>query len=200
MQALLLIDLQNDFCKGGSLAVAGADDLIPLANSWMTHIPLTVATQDYHPANHSSFAVNQPNAKPFDVIDWQGLKQTLWPVHCVQNTIGAALHKGLDVSKIQYVCPKGTDTMIDSYSGFFDNGRLRKTPLHDYLQLKGVKELVIMGVATDFCVKFTVLDALQLGYKVSLLEPCCRGVNIQKYDSTLAIEEMRQKGARIAKG
>lgn len=197
MKTLLIIDLQNDFMPGGSLAVPKADELVPIINELMPNYPLVVATQDWHPAEHGSFAANHPGAPVFSQGTLAGLPQTLWPVHCVQNTGGACFAPGLDSRKITKIFPKGENAEIDSYSGFFDNGQRAATGLHPWLQSKQVSELTVVGVATDYCVKFTVLDALRLGYRVNLLANGCRGVDLQPGDVALALETMAAAGAVI---
>lgn len=198
MKALLLIDLQNDFCRGGALEVKDANDTIAVANRMMENFDLVVATQDWHPATHGSFAANRsPFHRPGQVVDLNGLSQVLWPIHCVKNTFGALFHKDLNVSKIDKVIQKGTDEGIDSYSGFFDNGHRKQTEMHEYLQSKGVTEVYVMGLATDYCVKFTALDAVALGYKTHLIAEGCRGVELQDGDINRSIAEMREKGIVI---
>jgi len=197
MKALLLIDLQNDFCPGGALAVEEGNLLIPIANELMPHFEMVLATQDWHPANHGSFAANHPWRKPGQVIDLNGLPQVLWPIHCVQESFGAEFVPALHTSGIHKVFVKGTDPEIDSYSGFFDNGHRKATGLGDYLKAQGVDELYVMGIATDYCVKFTVLDALELGFKVNLIQDACRGVNLQPGDVERAVVEMSSKGAAL---
>ncbi|MFK8103780.1 MAG: bifunctional nicotinamidase/pyrazinamidase [Saprospiraceae bacterium] len=197
MRALILIDLQIDFCPGGALEVAEGDLVLPLANQLMSKFELVVATQDWHPANHGSFAANHPWRKPYQQIQLNGLDQTLWPIHCVQNSFGARFAPSLQLENIHKVVQKGTDPDIDSYSGFFDNGKLKSTELHVYLQNKGVTELYVLGLATDYCVKFTVLDALDLGYKTYLVVDACRGVNLQEGDVDRAIETMQTAGAHV---
>jgi nicotinamidase/pyrazinamidase len=197
VRALILVDLQNDFCPGGALEVAEGDAVIPIANVLMDKFDVVVATQDWHPANHSSFAANHPWRKPYQVIDWKGMKQTLWPIHCVQNSMGALIHKGLDSQKINKVIHKGTDVDIDSYSGFFDNGHLKSTEMHDYLQSQKVTKVYVMGLATDYCVKHTALDALELGYEVALIEDGCRGVDLNAGDVQNALNEMHEKGVKM---
>jgi nicotinamidase/pyrazinamidase len=196
MRALVLVDLQYDFCPGGSLAVARGDETITIANRLMPHFSTIVATQDWHPANHKSFAVNNPGTKEGDVIDLGSTRQVMWPAHCVQNTRGAELHGDLDRAKITQVFHKGTDPAIDSYSGFFDNGHLKATGLAAWLNERWIKQLYVLGLATDFCVKFTALDARQLGFDVFLVEDGCRGVELKPGDSERAIAEM--KGAGVA--
>ena len=195
--ALLLIDLQYDFCAYGTLAVPDGNAVIRVAQSLLPHFATVVATQDWHPANHQSFAANHPWRKPGQVIDLHGLSQVLWPVHCVQNTFGAMLVKPLDAQRIDRVVRKGTHPEVDSYSGFFDNGRRYQTELNDYLQRRGIDRLVIMGLATDYCVKYTVLDALALGYEVSVLTDGCRAVNLVEGDDERALAEMADAGARL---
>lgn len=197
MKALILVDLQNDFCTGGALEVAEGNLVIPIANALLNKFDLVIATQDWHPADHGSFAAMHPWRKPGAIIELNGLPQVLWPMHCVQDSFGAEFVKELDVSKITKVFVKGTDPGIDSYSGFFDNGHRKSTGLGEYLKEQGVTELYILGLATDYCVKFTVLDGLELGFKVNLIEDACRGVNLQPDDVAKAITEMAAKGATI---
>ncbi len=195
MKALLLIDIQYDFCPGGALEVKEGDEVIPIANKLSKQFELVVATQDWHPADHGSFAANHPWRYPGQIIDLNGLEQILWPIHCVQNSFGAEFVKDLDTSNFAAVIQKGTDKEIDSYSGFFDNGHRKATGLHDFLQEKGVDEVFVMGLAQDYCVKFTVLDALELGYKVKLIVDGTRAVNLKEGDGQQALEEMESKGA-----
>src|SRR6185295_673667 len=152
MKALILVDIQNDFLPGGALAVLDGDKVIPIANKLQAAFPLVVATQDWHPANHGSFAASHPGKNVFEQIDLDGLPQTLWPVHCVQNTAGAALAPGLKPDQIAKIFQKGTDPGIDSYSGFFDNGHRKSTGLGDFLKSQKVTEVFIAGLATDYCV------------------------------------------------
>ena len=198
MKTLLLIDIQNDFMPGGALAVPGGDEIIPIVNEVMPSFDLIVATQDWHPADHGSFAVNHPGQAVFQQIDLDGLQQTLWPVHCVQNTGGALFAPSLDTRRIERVFTKGLNPRIDSYSGFFDNGHRASTGMGDWLKARGVTKLAVAGVATDYCVKFTVLDALAEGFEVELIAKACRGVNLNAGDVQRAIEEMRNAGAVIA--
>lgn len=197
MKTLLLIDIQNDFMPGGALAVTGGDEIIPIVNNLMLQFDLIVATQDWHPADHGSFAANHPGKNVFEQIDLDGLPQTLWPVHCVQNTGGALFAPGLDTSRINRVFSKGMNLRIDSYSGFYDNGHRASTGMDEWLKAQGVSELSIAGVATDYCVKFTVLDALKEGFRVNLILPACRGVNLQPGDVERAIAEMQAAGVVI---
>lgn len=202
MKALLLVDLQNDFCKNGALEVKYGDSVIPVANSLIKKFKenndLIVATKDWHPNSHKSFAINS-NGKVGELGTLNGLPQVWWPVHCVENTYGSEFHSKLDSNNIDKTIFKGNNPEIDSYSGFFDNGKLQKTNLDNFLKEKNIDTLYIMGLATDFCVKFTVLDALELGYKVYLIEDGCRGVNLTPSSSKDAIKEMKNKGAIITK-
>lgn len=195
--ALLLIDLQYDFCPLGALPVAEGDEVIPIANSLLDHFSIVAATQDWHPATHGSFAANHPWRKPGQVIDLHGLQQVLWPIHCVQNSFGAELVAELKQEKITKVFHKGTDPEIDSYSGFFDNGHRQSTGLADWLKAKGVDTIYVMGLATDYCVKFTALDALNLGFTTYLIEDATRGVDLNEGDVEQAKAEMQAKGVKI---
>lgn len=195
--ALVLVDLQNDFLPGGALAVTDGDAVLPLANRWQHDFDLVVATQDWHPANHVSFAANHPGKKVGDVVEVDGLRQELWPVHCVANTHGAALAGALETCRLAHVARKGTDPSIDSYSGFFDNGRKRSTGLAEYLQQCEVRTVYVLGLATDYCVKFTALDALRLRFRTVVLADACRGVNLDPHDSERAFAEMRAAGAEV---
>lgn len=197
MKALLLIDIQNDFMPGGALAVPGGDEVIPLVNALMPQFELIVATQDWHPADHGSFATNHPGKKVFEQTELDGLPQTLWPVHCVQNTHGAEFAPGLDSQHLTRVFTKGMNPRIDSYSGLFDNDHRASAGLAEWLRTQGVTHLTVAGVATDYCVKFTVLDALAEGFTVEVITAACRGVNLQAGDAERAIEEMRARGAVI---
>lgn len=197
MKALILVDMQNDFLPGGALAVPGGDKVIPVANKLQPLFPVVVATQDWHPANHGSFAANHPGKKVFERIDLNGLPQTLWPVHCVQNTKGAELAAALDRERITKIFPKGTDAGIDSYSGLYDNGHRKSTGLGEWLKARGVTGVFVCGLATDYCVKFTALDAAQMGFKTHLIEDASRGVNLQPNDVRDAIAEMKRAGVAV---
>lgn len=197
MKALILVDIQNDFCPGGALAVADGDTVVSVANHLMNAVDLVVATQDWHPANHGSFASNHVGKKAFDMGDLAGLPQVMWPDHCVQWTGGAQFHPGLDTKRVARVFPKGTDATIDSYSGFFDNGKRKATGLGDWLKAKGVTEVLICGLATDYCVKATAIDAAQLGFHTVLVEDACRGVAMKATDIPDALAAMRAAGVVI---
>ncbi|GAB5072327.1 bifunctional nicotinamidase/pyrazinamidase [Citrobacter sedlakii] len=199
-RALLLVDLQNDFCAGGALAVPEGDSTVDIANrliAWcQARGEAAIASQDWHPANHGSFA-SQHQVEPYSQGQLDGLAQTFWPDHCVQNTEGAALHPLLNQKAIATVFYKGENPQVDSYSAFFDNGRRQKTALDDWLKAHSITELIVMGLATDYCVKFTVQDALQLGYRVNVITDGCRGVNLQPQDSSYAFMEMAAQGATL---
>lgn len=197
MNALILVDIQNDFLPGGALAVPGGDEIIQPANRLMEDFQIIVATQDWHPPDHGSFAVNHPGRSVFETIDLHGLPQTLWPIHCVQHTGGALFAPGLDTRRVTRVFQKGTRPEIDSYSGFHDNGRRHSTGMAEWLRGHAVTHLTICGLATDYCVKFTALDALAEEFHATLHLPACRGVNLQPGDVDAAIEEMRSKGMRV---
>jgi nicotinamidase/pyrazinamidase len=197
MEALLLVDIQNDFCAGGALAVPDGDAVVAVANALSPRFPLVVATQDAHPATHLSFADNHLGKQPFELMTLDGLPQVLWPPHCVKGTRGAEFHPRLDLAHVRRVFEKGTDERIDSYSGFFDNGHRKATGLGDYLKQAGVTDLVVLGLATDYCVKWTALDARQLGFGVRVVEDGCRGVALMPEDVPKALAEMRAAGVAV---
>jgi len=197
MDALLIVDVQNDFLPGGSLAVPDGDKIIPVINALQKKFELIIATRDWHPANHGSFASNNEGHKPGDVIELDGLEQILWPDHCVQGSPGAELSSELNQNLIQRVFFKGTDPNVDSYSAFFDNGHRIQTEVHDYLQKKGVKRIYIVGLAADVCVYFTVKDALKLEYDTYLVTDATKGVNMQPDDTKNALADMEKRGAKL---
>ncbi len=197
MKALIITDIQNDFLPGGALAVREGDQVIPVANELQALFPLVVATQDWHPANHGSFAANHPGRRIYEQIELNGLPQTLWPVHCVQNTRGAELAAALRREHIARVFFKGTDAGIDSYSALFDNGHRKSTGLGEWLKAKGVTEVFVCGLTTDYCVKFTALDAVRMGFKTHVIEDACRGVNLRPGDVSNALEKMTRAGIVI---
>lgn len=197
MKALVLVDLQNDFCPGGALPVPEGDQAVAAANRLQDAFDLVVATQDWHPANHGSFAANHPGRRAGEVIELDGLAQVLWPVHCVEHTPGADFHPALNRSRIARVFRKGTDPKVDSYSGFFDNGHRKATGLAEFLAERGVGEVCVCGLATDYCVKHTALDAVALGFRTRLALDACRGVNLAPGDVEKAVEAMRAKGVEV---
>lgn len=197
MKALILVDLQKDFLPGGGLGVPQGDEVIPVANAMQSKFELVVASRDWHPREHGCFAVNHQGRKPGEVTELYGLQQILWPLHCVQNTAGADFAPGLKTEKISREFLKGSDPKVDSYSAFFDNARKHDTGLGDFLKEKGVTEVYLLGLATDYCVKFSALDAVSLGFKTSLIVDGCRGVNLQPGDSGRALEEMKEAGINL---
>jgi nicotinamidase/pyrazinamidase len=197
-KALVLVDLQNDFIPGGSLAVREGDAVIPVANAvqkkpW----DVIVATQDWHPKNHGSFASNHRGKHPGDMITLGGLPQVLWPDHCVQGSRGAEFHPVLDRSRVTKVFRKGTDPEIDSYSTFFDNAHRKSTGVGDYLKGENVTDVYLLGLATDYCVKYSALDAVHLGFRTHVVIDGCRGVELSPGDTKAAVEEMRRAGVEI---
>jgi nicotinamidase/pyrazinamidase len=197
--ALLIVDMQNDFLPGGSLAVHGGDLVIPVINELQNKFTHVIATQDYHPSDHGSFAANHPGRNPGEFIDLAGLTQILWPVHCVQGSEDAQFHPDLDRNKWEAIFQKGKNPQVDSYSGFFDNARRGDTGLGDYLKSKGVDRLFVCGLALDYCVKFTALDAQSLGFETFLIADATRAVNLSPNDGELAIAEMETAGIGILK-
>lgn len=177
-EALIVIDVQNDFCPGGALAVAGGDEIIVRINDMMDAFSTVVLTQDWHPANHASFAANHPGAAPFSLTQMPYGPQVLWPTHCVQGTVGAAFHSALRTDPAQLVIRKGFRAGIDSYSAFFENDKTTATGLHGYLAERGVTSVTLVGLATDYCVAYSALDAARLGYKATVLEGACRAIDL----------------------
>ena len=196
MTALLLIDVQLDFLPGGALAVPDGDAILPLLNALQPRFDLVVATQDWHPAGHRSFASTHPGQAVFADIEWQGLPQRLWPDHCVQGTPGAALHPALDLNRVEAIFRKGTNPELDSYSAFFDNGHRRSTGLAAYLHGRGVTQVYVAGLATDYCVYFTAKDALAAGFEVVVLEDASRGIGADTIAAARA--DLLAQGARFA--
>lgn len=176
--ALIVIDVQNDFCPGGALAVIDGDAIIPEINALMEDFQVRVLTQDWHPAGHASFAANHPGAAAFSLIEMPYGPQVLWPVHCVQGTSGAAFHTGLRTDPADMVLRKGFRAAIDSYSAFFENDRTTPTGLEGYLRTRGVDHVTLVGLATDFCVAYSAVDAARLGFGVSVIEGACRAIDL----------------------
>ena len=195
MKALLLIDIQNDFVPGGALAVAGGADILPLLNALQPRFDLVVATQDWHPANHGSFASQHPGQAAFSQTSLHGLPQTLWPDHCVQNTPGAALHPALDLARAEAIFRKGTDPDIDSYSGFFDNGHRKSTGLADYLRGRGVSAVYVAGLAADYCVYFSAKDAQAAGFETFFVEDATRAIDAAGWAAARA--DLLRLGVRV---
>lgn len=176
--ALIVIDVQNDFCPGGALAVGGGDEIIPRINALMGAFPVRVLTQDWHPANHSSFAANHPGAAAFSLTQMPYGPQVLWPTHCVQGAGGAAFHAALRTDPADLVIRKGFRPEIDSYSAFFENDHETPTGLEGYLRTRGVTDITLVGLATDFCVAYSAIDAAGLGFDVTVLEGACRAIDL----------------------
>jgi len=195
-RALILVDIQNDFCPGGALAVPDGDAIVPVVNAIMPQYKLVVATQDWHPPGHASFASSH-GARPGDTLELDGFHQVLWPDHCVQGTPGAEFVSELNTEPICHVFQKGTDPVIDSYSGFLDMARRHSTGLGDYLRQQGVTQVHVVGLATDYCVRFTAMDARGLGFDVTVLVDATRAVELHSGDKDSALEDMRQAGIRI---
>lgn len=183
MKTLLVIDVQNDFMPGGSLPVPDGDTIVPVINSIQDKFDLIVATQDWHPKAHSSFAVNQEGKSNFDSIEWRGQMQTLWPEHCVQSSKGAELHSELDTTKYEAIFRKGTDINIDSYSAFFDNNHLKSTGLTSYLKEKGATQLYFCGLASDICVYFSVRDAVKEGFECYFIEDASKALDLEAFEA-----------------
>lgn len=194
MRALLLVDIQNDFLPGGTLPVPNGDQVVAIANRAQYEFVRVYATKDWHPANHGSFADNHSNRKPGEIVELGGVEQILWPRHCVQNSSGSHFAPGLETGEIDRIVYKGTDPDVDSYSAFFDNSEARATGLEEILRADGINELFVLGLATDYCVKFTVLDALRLGFQTSVVIDGCRGVDLAAGDSERACDEISAAG------
>ncbi|PTE16409.1 bifunctional nicotinamidase/pyrazinamidase [Pseudogemmobacter blasticus] len=195
-EALIVIDVQNDFCPGGALAVAGGDAIIPRINALMEDFATVVLTQDWHPANHASFAANHPGAEPFSLTEMPYGPQVLWPVHCVIGTPGAGFHAALRTDPAQMVIRKGFRQQIDSYSAFFENDHTTPTGLDGYLRSRGVSALTFVGLATDYCVAYSALDAARLGFRAAVLEGACRAIDLNGSLAT-ARDQMRAAGVAL---
>lgn len=195
-RALIVIDIQNDFCPGGALAVSGGDQIIRGVNALMQHIPCVVLTQDWHPADHSSFASQHAGKSPFDTTEMPYGTQVLWPDHCVWGSDGAAFHPGLHVDPADLIIRKGFRRAIDSYSAFFENDQTTPTGLHGYLNERGITDLTMVGLALDFCVNFSALDAARLGYNVTVKTDLCRAIDM---DGSLnaATQAMQSAGVTL---
>ena len=195
MKTLVIVDIQNDFLKGGSLAVPEGEKIIKPINKIIKQYDLVIATKDWHPKNHISFASNHSDKKIGDIINVNGVDQVLWPDHCIQNSYGSDFPVQLDISKLTKVVYKGSDANIDSYSGFFDNGHFRSTGLSDYLKSKYVYKIDYVGLATDYCLKYTAIDSVSEGFKTRVLINCIKG--IEEKGCELALNEMKSKGVEL---
>lgn len=196
-EALIVIDVQNDFCPGGALAVAGGNDIVPLVNRHMIRFDHVILTQDWHPANHSSFALNHEGRTAFETIDMPYGPQTLWPDHCIQGSSGAEFHGGLDKNKAELIIRKGFRPEVDSYSAFFENDHATPTGLGGYLAERGIKKLTFVGLATDYCVAYSALDAKKLGFDAKVLLDSCRGIDLNGSVHAM-LEQMQKAGVILA--
>ena len=196
---LLVVDVQNDFCPGGNLAVEAGDEVVPIINKLAGRFSKVVATQDWHPRNHVSFASSHPGRRPFEVIRLGDIEQVLWPDHCVPGTAGAEFHPDLDARAFDLIVRKGTNRQLDSYSAFFENDRKTATGLHFYLQGLGLRSVYLAGLALDVCVYFSALDARRLGFEVFLIEDACRGIDTPPGTQEDRLGQMRKAGVRIVK-
>ena len=194
--ALLVIDVQNDFCPAGALEVAGGNEIVSDINHEMKKYDCVVLTQDWHPKGHSSFAISHKDKNPLDVVEMPYGDQILWPEHCVQGSKGAEFHSDLDADRANAVIRKGSNPLIDSYSAFFENDRITATGLDGYFKTLGIEKINLVGLATDFCVNYSAQDAAKLGYKVSVFEGMCRAIDLNE-SLELARTEMRDCGVEL---
>lgn len=192
MKALIIIDMQYDFLPDGSLAVKDGDQIIPVINRIMNDFDLVVATQDWHPANHKSFATQHAKAKAFDIIDWQGQKQILWPNHCVQDTHGAEITKAIHLGPISAIFRKGMNPELDSYSAFFDNNHLNNTGLSGFLKDKNITEVYFCGLAADYCVLYSALDAIKEGFESFIIENATQAIDPNHFE--IQKESIKKQG------
>lgn len=196
VSALIAVDVQNDFCPGGALGVTEGDRIVPIVNALMDSVDAVILTQDWHPADHQSFAANHPGAAPFSQIEMPYGPQTLWPSHCIQGTEGAAFHPDLNVTAGDLIIRKGFRPQIDSYSAFYENDRQTSTGLEGYLRARGITDLVLAGLATDFCVAFSALDAVRLGFNVTVRLDACRGIDLNG-SMQMMLERMRAANVKL---
>lgn len=195
-KALIVVDVQNDFCPGGALGVAGGDEIVPMINGLIGRFEHVVLTQDWHPAGHSSFASSHPGKNPFEMIAMPYGAQTLWPDHCVQGSAGAEFHPALEWTRAELLIRKGFRPQIDSYSAFFENDRRTPTGLSGYLRDRGIKKVTLCGLATDFCVAFSALDAVTQGFSTSVVLDACRGIDLNGSLHAM-ITRMRDAGVEL---
>jgi nicotinamidase/pyrazinamidase len=196
-KALIMVDIQNDFCPGGNLAVPDGDAIVKIANQLQPLFDVVIATKDWHPHDHMSFASNHEGSAVGEVIPVHGIPQILWPDHCVQESSGSEFHPELDTSRITRIFYKGTDRTVDSYSAFFDNEHLRSTRLTEYLRELEIESIYVIGLATDYCVKYSCLDAVHEGFDTHVIIDGCRGIDLQPRDIDKALAEMRAVGVKI---
>lgn len=194
--ALIVIDVQNDFCPKGALAVAGGDQVVAPINAMMADFEAVVLTQDWHPTDHTSFADNHPNTAPYDLIDMPYGPQVLWPRHCVIGGQGAAFHPDLNLRPADLILRKGFRSHIDSYSAFFENDKQTQTGLHGYLTERGMRDVTLVGLATDFCVAYSALDAARLGYRVTVRLDACRAIDLNGSLASM-IKAMENAGIKV---
>lgn len=194
--ALIVIDVQNDFCPGGALAVEGGDEVVPVINDLIARFDHVLLTQDWHPAGHSSFASSHPGKSPFETVMMPYGEQKLWPDHCVQGTNGAAFHPGVEWTKAELVIRKGFRTAIDSYSAYFENDHKTPTGLAGYLRERSISQVTLAGLATDFCVAYSALDAVRQGFSASVILDACRGIDLAGSMAVMT-ERMRLAGVRL---
>lgn len=195
MKTLIIVDAQNDFMPGGALEVHEGDRIVPVINKIISKFELVVATQDWHPAGHKSFAVNHPNRKEFEVIDLNGVEQKLWPPHCIQGTPGADFHPKLQLNPVEAIFRSAMDVEVDSYSGFYDNAHLKSTGLAGFLREKGADDLYFCGLAADICVYYTIKDALKEGFKATLIEDATAPLIQEDYEKTR--KDILARGGKI---
>ena len=196
-RVLLILDVQNDFCPGGNLAVETGDEVVPVINRITPSFSRVVATQDWHPPDHVSFASMHPGRKPLDVVDADGIEQVLWPDHCVQGTRGAELHPRLETGRIGLLLRKGMRPGLDSYSAFFENDHRTDTGLRHYLKGMGLREVFVCGLTTDYCVFSSAMDARKLGFRVTLIRDACRGVGFPEGSVERALAALQKAGVRM---
>ena len=195
--ALLIVDVQNDFCPGGALAVPDGDSIIPVINSLCSQFRLVVATQDWHPKGHISFASTHPGKQVYDTIPWNNDHQVLWQDHCIAGSSGSAFHPALDTDLCSMIIRKGTTAEMDSYSAFFENDHTTPTGLAGYLETQNISSVVLCGLATDYCIYYSAIDAVNLGFSVSILQDGVRGVNIPEGSIVSAISDMKRQGIKF---
>lgn len=198
-KALIIVDVQNDFCPEGALAVPEGDKIIPIINKLSGKFKKTVATQDWHPEGHISFAVNHPGKKVYDVIEYKGIEQVLWPNHCVQGTPGAEFHPDLDTEKVDLILRKGSNPEIDSYSAFQENDKKTLTGLEGYLKFLNVKQTYFCGLALDYCVFYSAMDSKQLGFETYVIIDATKGIDSPEGNIDKVLREMKESDIKIIK-
>ena len=195
--ALLIVDVQNDFCPGGALAIQGGDKVIPVINQIQPIFDTIIATRDWHPPNHVSFAVNHPGKNVYDIIDINGISQVLWPSHCVSGSIGAAFHPDLETDRFKIILHKGMDPAIDSYSVFLENDKKKLTGMDDFLRHLEITRIFLCGLATDYCVFYSAMDAISFGFETCVVIDACCGVDVPDRNIEKAILLMKSSGVKI---